>query len=82
MLIGKKYKIESDSLNVIVYKKRTKKDKSVYWTVISYHSNFGNALKALVDMEVGETYLEDFKKVVAKQEELYKLIAGIKKGGK
>jgi len=82
MEIGNRYKIESDSLNVILYKKRTKKDKSVYWSVICYHSNFKEALKSLVDMEVKETELKDFQKVVAKQEELYKLIAGIKKGGK
>ncbi len=75
MLIGNKYKIESDSLNITLYKKAvTKKEGKVYWMAIGYFSRFGNALKALVDLEVKETQVKDFREVCRKQEELYKLI--------
>ena len=49
MLIGETYKIESDSLNVILYKKaskehaRSKKDSPENWVTEGYFSNVKNA---------------------------------------
>ena len=79
MLIGKDYKVESDSLNVTLYEKRlTKEGQKEYWVAIKHFSQFGNALKALVDMKVKGTKLEDFRTVCEKQDELYKLIDNLK----
>ena len=81
MLIGDKYKIESDSLNVTLYQKGTSKaNGKVYWRPIDYFSCVENALKHLVDLEVAETGLKDFRTVVEKQKELYHLIKGLKQG--
>lgn len=81
MLIGEKYKIESDSLNVTLYKLvKVKKTNNIRWQPIAYFSSFENALKHLVDLEVMETGLKDFRAVVEKQKELYQLIRGLKQG--
>ena len=62
MLIGDKYKIESDSLNVTLYKPvKVKKSDSIRWQPIAYFSSFENALKHLVDLEVMETGLSAAK---------------------
>ncbi len=75
MLIGKDYKVESDSLNVTLLKRGvSKKTQKEYWSPIGYFSRFGNALKSLVDLRVKETKLKDFQTVCQKQDELYKLI--------
>ena len=79
MLIGDKYKIESDSLNVTLYQKvNVKKTCGIRWQPVAYFSNFSNALKHLFDLEVMETGLKDFRAVVEKQEELYRLIDSLK----
>ena len=81
MLMGNKYKIESDSLNVTLYLKGTSKANSkVYWRPIAYFSCVENALKHLVDLKVAETGLKDFHAIVEKQKELYQLIRGLKQG--
>jgi len=80
MLIGKKWKVESDRDNIILFKShRSKKTGEEKWSKEGYFSTLGNALKALVDREVGETGLVDFRTVVGKQAELYKLIKEIPK---
>ena len=72
MLIGDRYKIESDSLNITLYRKGTSKvNGNNYWRPISYFSTVGNALEGLVDLEVAETGLKDLRTVVEKQKELY-----------
>ena len=81
MLIGDKYKIESDSLNVTLYKPvKVKKTDSIRWQPIAYFSSLSNALDHLVDLEVMETGLKDFRAVVEKQKELYELIRSLKLG--
>ena len=81
MLIGEKYKIESDSLNVTLYQKGTSRNSGkVYWRPIAYFSCVENALDHLVDLEVMETGLKDFRAVIEKQKELYQLIKGLKQG--
>ena len=83
MLVGMEYKVESDSLNVTLYERRlTKEVQKEYWVAINHFSRFGNALKALVDMKVKGTKLEDFRAVCEKQDELYKLIDGLKVSSK
>lgn len=78
MQIGKKYKIESDSLNVTLYERQvSRKTKQEYWTAIGYYSNPANALKALVDLKVNETGLREFKIVVDRISELHTLIDGL-----
>ncbi len=79
MLVGKNYKIESDSFNVTLYKSvKVKKTGGIRWQPIAYFSNVENALKHLVDIEVMETGLKDFRAVVEKQRELHQLINSLK----
>ncbi len=77
MLIGKDYKIETDKLNVTLSKGHISKKGVESWYEIGYFSSIQNALKHLVNLEVQETGLKDIRTVIAKIEELYKLIASI-----
>ena len=78
MLIGKKYKIESDSLNLTLYQRTvSKKTGAEYWSTLGYFGKVQNALKFLVDSGVAETGLTELRKIVTKQNELYKLIEGL-----
>ncbi len=81
MLIGD-YKIESDAINIVVSKRLIvrKGDNAgkESWTNQAYVSTLENALKYLVNQEVKETGLTDLKTVIAKQNELYELIKGVK----
>ena len=84
MLIGKNWKIESDALNVILYrkKKRVKKDtQEVYedWEVMGYFATVGGALHELVNQGIRDTQLKDLKTVVAKVGELKKMIIPLMK---
>ena len=83
MKIGKNWKIESDSMNITLFKRHTVKatpTKPAHnsWSAEGYYSKIQHALKGLVDFEVKETELKDLKTVVEKQDELYKLIKGIR----
>ena len=79
MLVGKNYKVESDALNVTVYKKHvSKKTKKETWRAEGYFFNIKNALEFLVDLEVAKTGLRDLVAVTRKQGELYKLIQSLK----
>jgi hypothetical protein len=79
MLVGDKYKVESDSLNITLFQKGTSKNSGkVYWQPIAYFSCFENALDHLVDLEVMKTELKDYQSVVEKQKELYQLIKSLK----
>jgi len=82
MLIGTKWKIEANKYNILLYKKYAQikgKNQGVeQWKVEGYFRTVAGALKFLVDSEVKETQLRDLKTVVAKQDELYKLIEGLK----
>ena len=74
MLIGNKYKIESDSLNVTLYERAKSKATVTRWRSIAFFSSFQNALKYLIDLGVMETGLKDLQTVVKKQDELYTLV--------
>jgi len=79
MLIGRRHKLESDSMNITLSEKhKSKKDGGSYWRAVGYYSTPAEALKGLVDTAVRETSLTDLKTVVKKQEELYKLISKLK----
>jgi len=81
MLIGNKYKIESDSLNYTLYKPVTvKKTGGIRWQPVAYFSNMVNALDFLVDLKVAETGLKELRTVIKKQEEIYQLIRSLKLG--
>jgi len=69
MLIGKKYKIESDSLNITVYKKaKSKNTGTTNWRVIAFFSKTKNAMKYLANLELMETGLKDINTIIKKQD--------------
>ncbi len=74
MLIGDRYKIEADNLNVTLYQQGKSK---TYWRPVAYFATVENALIGLADLAIAETGLKDFRAVVAKQNEIYQLIKGL-----
>ncbi len=75
MLINEKYKIESDTLNVTLFKREKKRDGSGYnWRGIAFFSTPKNALKFLVNEKITGTGMPDFETVCKKIDELNKLI--------
>jgi hypothetical protein len=79
MLIGDRYKVESDSLNVTLYEKtKAKKAGATNWRAIAFFANPRDALEHLVTLGVMETGMKDLKTVVKKLEELYSLINSLK----
>ena len=84
MLIGKKYKLESDSLNIILSKKRKrtrKSDNQSYedWEIVGYYSSPSSALHAMVDQGIRDTDLVDLIIVSGKIDELHTLIESLPK---
>lgn len=85
MLIGTNWKIEADSLNVVLYRKHTggknpitgEIGKNIYWSQEGYYATLHGALASLVDNEIRDTKLEDVKYVCSKIDELYTLIQSI-----
>ena len=63
MLINNKWKIESDELNVCLYKRRISKKGKENWVCQGYYSNVANALEALIDLKINGTGLTDLEKV-------------------
>ena len=84
MLIGKNYKIESDSLNVILSKKvkrtnKVTKEKYDSWKILGYFATIKGALHELVNQRIRDTELTDIKKVEAEIASLKKMIEGLAK---
>jgi hypothetical protein len=82
MLIGDKYKLESDRFTITLSEKKIKGDKSKdaggeWWDEIMYFSNIHNALKALVDYDLNMSGLSDLKAIADRQMELYLLIRSL-----
>ncbi len=78
MLIGKEYRIESDSMNITLYERKiNKKTREEYWYALGYFATVQGALHELVNLKVRETGLKDLKTVVKKQDELYHLIESL-----
>ena len=78
MLIGERYKVESDSLNVTLYRRGTSKKGGTYWRPIAYFATIKNALEHLINLEVNETGLKDLESVVKRQDEIIGMIKGLK----
>jgi hypothetical protein len=75
MLIGDKYKIESDELQYTVYTKYIPKEGSKragedLWRPAAYYKNLSEAIKWLVDREIKGTGLVGLLEVNKKIEEL------------
>jgi hypothetical protein len=75
MLIGDKYKIESDELQYIIYSKRISGDKSkvvgeIIWKAEAYFKTLPEAIRYLVDREIRSTGFTDLEVVSDKIEEL------------
>ena len=75
--INKNYAISSDELNVTLYKGG---DNNKYWKPLGYFGNCESALKALVDMKIRGTGLQDYETVVSKIQELKKMIDDLNLG--
>ncbi len=88
MQLGNDYKIESDNLNVTLYQRRIvleehmgKKSKRAgeeTWDVLGYYSSVQNALDGAIHHGIQATGLVDLKTVVAKQNELERLIRNLR----
>ena len=86
MLIGENFKIESDEMNITLFKKkiitgtgrgRHPSKRAVgeeYWIPTNYFSCVKSALDFIVNNEINGTGLKEFKDVVAKVEELKGMI--------
>ena len=82
MLVGKRWKIESDELNITISKRHTVRATPAtpahdVWKVFGYYATIKNALKGLIDQGVRDSDLTDLKAISLKQDELYKLIDSI-----
>ena len=75
MKVGENYRIESDALNVTLYKRGIAKEtQKEYWTTIGYYAFVKNALKDLANIGLRETELKDLRTITQRQEEIYALI--------
>jgi len=77
IIIGDKYKIDADSLNVTLFVKMVREDKTHYWYPKAYFCTAKNALDYMVDKEINGTGFADLQTICQKIEELYKLIQGL-----
>ena len=84
MQINEEYKVESDDLNIILLKKYAKKKKDESdpieydYRPIGYYPNLEMALKGMCKKEIFGTGFTDFETIIAKIEELHKVIEGLK----
>ena len=79
MLIDNNWKIESDTLNVTLLKRKSLPAKNGTpahdnWKVQGYYLNVENALHAMVDLRINDTGLTDLKVIVEAIEEVHNLI--------
>lgn len=81
MLVGDKYKIESDSYNVILLRKAvSKKTGAVRWKQTNFFGSIKDALVFLVELEVRETDLTDLKTVSEKLDEVLAVVRSLQIG--
>jgi len=84
MNIGKRWKIDADSLNYILSRrvlvKANKNSPQHYsWRVEGYYPSLKSALKALADFELSDTLLKDLNTIQKRQEKVYGLIESLDK---
>lgn len=72
MQINSKWKIGSNSYNIILYQFGSNK-----WSYFGYYATLHNALKALVDQEVRDTKLESLDTVIKALDRVYELIRSL-----
>lgn len=77
MELGRNWKIESDSLNIKLFKKSQKSGAKKLWIEMGFYSSVKNALHGLVEHGVKETELKDIKTINDKIEELHTLIENL-----
>ncbi len=70
LMIGSRWKVAADDMNVIVCRKRTTKDSSIRWDAEGYFATVSGALHFLVEQSIRDTQLKDLQTIVAKVEEL------------
>ena len=86
MQLGKLYKIESDALNITLYKRRVNGDKEsvnykkVYWDIGGYYSTIENALEGMKQYHIKESAMKDMETIMEAIREVDKLIRKVKKG--
>ncbi len=84
MKIDANWKIESDSLNVILFKKvkRTRKaDKTEYeaWEIAGHYATPAGALHGMVDQRIRDTHLTDFITISGEIDKLHQVIENLPK---
>lgn len=74
--INEKYKIHTDSLNLILERKaKPKKDDKDCWILVGYYSNFEHLYKSLVLLEIlSDKELEGFKDIKKAMNKVYESI--------
>ncbi len=81
MEIGKDYKLESDTLNITLSKKRIAQrgihEGEVWWETLGYYATIGSALRDFADRCLGETELQELQQILKKQDEIYSLIESL-----
>ena len=75
MLIGKNIKVETDEMNVTLFRRHVaKKTGKERWKALTYHATVRDALNELVRMKVNKTGLKDVQTVVDKLDEVKNVI--------
>ncbi len=72
LMIGSKWKVAADDMNIMVMRKRQTKDGSIRWDVEGYFATPAGAFDFLVEQNVRDTGLKDLKTVVDTIAELKK----------
>ena len=76
MLVGQDYKVTSDTLNIVLWKRNWGSKQQ--WGLVGYYSSLRNALTALVNLGMMATELVDLATVTKRQDELYQLIQEVR----
>ena len=84
MNIDTNWKIEADSINVVLFKKvkRTRKaDKTKYedWEHVGYYATPSEALHGMVDQRIRDTHLTDLITISGEIDKLHTAIEGLPK---
>jgi len=75
MLLGKRYQLTADELNIILSKSLiNKKAGKQYWYPVGYYATVKGALKDLSELKIRETGLKDVESVMKKMDRLEKFI--------
>ena len=80
MKIGKNWKIEADSLNVVILKKfKGKREKTGEpyegWKAQGYFANPKEALHWFIDHKIRETGLEDLETIIKRIDRLHNILS-------